>query len=29
MMILDIAQIALPETGRKMQHKFSGAKVSI
>jgi hypothetical protein len=28
-MILDIAQIALPEIGQKIQRKFSGAKVSI
>jgi hypothetical protein len=28
-MILDIVQIALPELGQKIQHKFSGAKVSI
>ena len=28
-MILDIAQIALPEVGEKIQRKFSGAKVSI
>jgi hypothetical protein len=28
-MISDIAQIALPEMGQKIQHKFSGAKVSI
>jgi hypothetical protein len=29
MMILDIAQIALPEIGQKIQRKFSSAKVSI
>ena len=28
-MILDIAQIALPEIDQKIQRKFSGAKVSI
>jgi hypothetical protein len=28
-MILDIAQIALPEIGQKIQRKFSSAKVSI
>ena len=28
-MILDIAQILLPEIGQKIQRKFSGAKVSI
>jgi len=28
-MILDIAQIAQPEIDQKIQHKFSGAKVSI
>jgi hypothetical protein len=28
MMISGTAQIALPETGQKMQRKFSGAKVS-
>jgi hypothetical protein len=28
-MILDIAQIVLPEIGKKIQRKFSGAKVSI
>jgi len=28
-MILDIAQIALPEIGQKIQRKFSDAKVSI
>ena len=28
-MILDIAQIAQPEIGQKIQYKFSGAKVSI
>jgi len=29
MMILHIAQIALPEIGQKIQRKFSGTKVSI
>ena len=28
-MILDIAQIALPEIGHRIQRKFSRAKVSI
>jgi len=28
-MISDTVQIALPETGQKMQRKFLGAKVSI